>query len=51
MHEKHGITCDMMHGFIWDKWTTGKPTERLQLLPAGQEHILEQEDGTEKAEG
>jgi len=48
MHEKHGIACDMMHGFTWDKWTTGTPTQRLQLIPAGQEHILEQEDGGKK---
>jgi type I restriction enzyme R subunit len=40
MLEKHGIACDMLHGFNWDKWTTGKPTERLALIPAGQEHIL-----------
>ncbi len=45
MLEKHGIACDMMHGFNWDKWTSGTPTERLQLIPAGQEHILEQDDG------
>lgn len=44
MLEKHGIACDLMHGFNWDKWTSGKPTERLALIPAGQEHILEQED-------
>jgi type I restriction enzyme R subunit len=48
MLEKHGIACDMMHGFNWDKWTTGKPTERLALIPAGQEHILEQEDGKKR---
>jgi type I restriction enzyme R subunit len=48
MHEKHGIACDMLHGFNWDKWTTGTPTERLQLIPAGQEHILEQEDGKKR---
>jgi type I restriction enzyme R subunit len=48
MLEKHGIACDMMHGFNWDKWITGKPTERLQLIPAGQEHILEQEDGKKR---
>jgi type I restriction enzyme R subunit len=48
MLEKHGIASDMMHGFSWDKWTTGKPTERLQLIPAGQEHILEQEDGKKR---
>ena len=45
MLEKHGIACDMMHGFDWGKWTSGAPTERLQLIPAGQQHILEQEDG------
>lgn len=48
MLEKHGIACDMMHGFSWAKWTTGTPKERLQLLPAGQEHILEQEDGKKR---
>jgi type I restriction enzyme R subunit len=48
MLEKHGIACDMLHGFSWSKWTTGKPTERLALIPAGQEHILEQEDGKKR---
>ena len=48
MLEKHGIACDLMHGFHWDKWTSGTPTERLQLIPAGQEHILEQEDGKKR---
>jgi type I restriction enzyme R subunit len=48
MLEKHGIACDLMHGFSWNKWTTGKPTERLALIPAGQEHILEQEDGKKR---
>jgi len=45
MMEKHGIAGAMLHGFSWVKWTTGTPPERLQLIPAGQEHILEQEDG------
>jgi len=48
MMEKHGIACAMMHGFKWDKWTTGTPSERLQLIPAGQEHILEQQDGKKR---
>jgi type I restriction enzyme R subunit len=48
MHEKYGIACDMMHGFQWGKWTTGTPTERLQLIPAGQEHILQQDDGKKR---
>lgn len=48
MLEKHGIACDMMHGFNWDKWTIGKPTERLALIPAGQEHILQQAYGKKR---
>ncbi|MBK8477255.1 MAG: type I restriction endonuclease subunit R [Opitutaceae bacterium] len=46
--EKHGIACDLMHGLSWKKWTTGKPTERLALIPAGQEHVLAQEDGKQR---
>ncbi len=45
MQQKYGIACDMLHGFRWEKWTTGTPSERLTLLPAGQEHILAQENG------
>jgi type I restriction enzyme R subunit len=48
MLEKHSIASDMLHGFNWTKWTTGKPVERLALIPAGQEHILEQEDGKKR---
>lgn len=48
MLEKHGVACDMMHGFSWDKWVSGKPTEQLALIPAGQEHILEQDDGKKR---
>jgi type I restriction enzyme R subunit len=48
MQEKHGIACDLLHPFGWDKWTTGTPTERLSLIPAGQERILEQEDGKKR---
>jgi len=48
MLEKHGIASDMMHGFKWGKWITGKPAERLALIPAGQEHILEQAEGKKR---
>jgi type I restriction enzyme R subunit len=48
MLEKHGIACDMLHGFTWKKWTTGTPAERLALIPAGQEHILQEEDGKQR---
>ena len=45
MLEKHGVACDMLHGFTWGAWTTGTPAERLALIPAAQQRILEQEDG------
>ncbi len=45
MLEKHGVARDMLHGLDWGKWRDGTPAERLALLPAGQERILEQENG------
>jgi type I restriction enzyme R subunit len=48
MLEKHGIACDLLHGFDWSHWTSGTPTQRLQLLPAGQELILQQENGKQR---
>jgi type I restriction enzyme R subunit len=48
MLEKHEVACNMLHGFKWAKWTTGTATERLQLIPAGQEHILAQADGKQR---
>jgi type I restriction enzyme R subunit len=38
--EKYEICCDYFFGFDWSKWTTGKPAEKLGLLPAAQEFIL-----------
>jgi type I restriction enzyme R subunit len=43
--EKHEIACGLMHGFDWNDWTSGSPSERLNLIPAGREHVLAQEDG------
>jgi type I restriction enzyme R subunit len=48
MLEKHGIAGDMLHGFSWNQWTTGTATQRLALIPAGQEHILQQEEGKQR---
>jgi type I restriction enzyme R subunit len=45
MLEKHGIACDMLHGFNWKKWTSGTSAQQLALIPAGQQHVLAQEDG------
>ncbi len=46
--EKYEICCGMMHGFDWAKWTTGTAAERLGLIPPGQEHVLQQEDGKQR---
>ncbi|MGB8354457.1 MAG: type I restriction endonuclease subunit R [Chthoniobacteraceae bacterium] len=48
MQEKHEIACGIMHGFNWDKWVAGTPAERLGLIPAGQEHVLKQDDGKKR---
>jgi type I restriction enzyme R subunit len=45
MLEKYEIACHLLHGFDVGKWMTGTPAERLALIPAGQEHILLQQDG------
>ena len=48
MQERHEIACGIMHPFNWDKWTTGSPAEKLGLIPAGQEHVLQQENGKQR---
>jgi type I restriction enzyme, R subunit len=42
---KYEVCCGLFHGFDRTRWTTGKPQEKLSLLPAAQEHILAQDDG------
>ena len=48
MREKYEVCCGLLHGFDWTRWTAGTPQERLNLLPAVQEHVLAQEDGKER---
>ena len=47
MVEKHEVCCGIFHDFDWSAWT-GSPAQRLELLPAAQEHILAQENGKER---
>ena len=47
MQEKYEVCCGILHGFDWSAWT-GSPAQRLELLPAAQEHILAQENGKER---
>jgi len=48
MTEKYEICCGLLHGFDFSIWRTGTGTEKLELLPAAQEHILAQEDGKDR---
>jgi len=48
MLEKYEVCCGLFHGFDWSDWTNGTPQQRLNLLPAAQEHVLAQEDGKER---
>jgi len=43
--EKYEICRGLFHQFDWSYWVTGTAVQRLSLLPAAQEHILQQEDG------
>jgi type I restriction enzyme R subunit len=45
MLEKYEVCRGLFHGFDWSRWATGKPQERLSLLPAAQEYVLAQPDG------
>ena len=47
VQEKYEICCGILYGFDWSEWT-GSPAQRLELLPAAQEHILTQENGKER---
>src|SRR5690606_12579617 len=48
MLERYEVCLALFHGFDWSAWTRGTAAERLSLLPAGQEHILAQENGKER---
>jgi type I restriction enzyme R subunit len=48
MLEKYEVCCGLFHGFDWSGWIAGTQQERLELLPAAQEHILAQENGKER---
>jgi type I restriction enzyme R subunit len=48
MLEKFEVASDILHGFDYSNWSEGTPAQRLALIPAGREHILEQENGKQR---
>jgi type I restriction enzyme R subunit len=48
MNEKYEVCSGLFHGFDRSVWVSGTPSERLHLLPAAQEHVLEQEEGKDR---
>lgn len=45
MVEKYEIVAALFDKFDRSLWKSGKPQERLSILPAAQEHVLKPEDG------
>jgi type I restriction enzyme R subunit len=48
MLEKLEICRDLFHGFDYSQFLEGTASERMQVLPAAQEHVLAQESGRER---
>ncbi|MDE0267456.1 MAG: type I restriction endonuclease subunit R [Acidimicrobiaceae bacterium] len=48
MREKHEICRGLFWGFDWTAWTEGDSQQRLGLLPAALEHVLAQDDGSDR---
>jgi type I restriction enzyme R subunit len=46
MEEKYDVCRGLMHGFDGSAWKAGSPAQRLSLLPAAQQHLMAQDDGT-----
>ena len=48
MKEKYEIVSAMFYGFDYKRFFTGTPQEKMAVIPAAIEHILEQKDGKER---
>ena len=45
MLEKYEVCCAIFSGFNWSPWKAGDAKQRLTILPAAQEHVLQERDG------
>lgn len=48
MLEKYEIVTNLFHGFDYSNFFNGTPAERLSVMPAAMNHILELEDGQQR---
>jgi type I restriction enzyme R subunit len=48
MQEKYEIVTNLFHGFDYSLFFSGTPAERLSVMPAALNHILEQSDGQQR---
>lgn len=48
MLELYEVCAGMVHGFDYSKYRTGSPRERVAVLAAGREHVLQQQDGKKR---
>jgi len=48
MLEKYEICCNMFHGFDFSSWKDTPAKDRISLIPAAMEHILSQENGSDR---
>jgi len=51
MLEKYEVCRGIFYGFDWSPWKSGGPQEQLSILPAAQEHVLQQDDGKNRLVG
>jgi type I restriction enzyme R subunit len=48
MLERCEVCRDLLWGFDYSAWTTGKAAERMRLVPQAQDHLVAQPEGAER---
>jgi type I restriction enzyme R subunit len=48
MLARYEVCRDMFHGFDYSAYPSGTPDAKMKMLPAAQEHVLQQPDGKER---
>ncbi len=48
LEEKVEVARGLFHGFDWSAWLTGNGAERLSILAAAEQHVLELDEGKQR---